>query len=161
MEKVRELENEGFAVPQPFQLREERNIVPIYPDNKRTWPEFGDFRIELEKSHIAIELDSGGIDLTNLLTHWHYLCKHFNEPPVNGKSIILLHVYTQKEGDDLRSRVICWDFLYSQILQNLPRDGCFKAYRYPIHLEDGKWKEQDIQDILNAFVAYIYKTVPH
>lgn len=155
--KTDECRAAGFDVPQPVIGRITGNKIPIYPNNSNIWPEFGDFRLTLKKHHIAVELDGNGIDLTNLIKHWHYLCEHFDESPVNGKPVILLHVYTQKIGDDLRSRVIWWNFLYRQILQNLPREGVFEAFLYPVRIEDPENREQDKQAFLKAFAAYLYK----
>ncbi len=158
--RIAELRNVGFTIPEPLKRQVPGNTICIDPNNSKITTEFGDFHIPLAGCHIIVEIDGSGIDLTNLIKHWYTLHTHFNNNPVDRKPITLLCVYTQKDGDDLHSREIYWDFLYYQIRQDPQYVNRFDAKRYPVHIKSSDQdKETDIQIFLEEFVTLLRKHI--
>ncbi len=128
---------------------------------RRVQFEFGDFRIEAEatQTQLLLEVDSGSIDINNLVKYWYILDRHNTHPGVRAKKVILVHIYQQCETNEERlgqnyfSRVQLWEYLYPVIQQGL--NGRFEATKYPVRTfgKDCSIERHDEESLSQAIEA--------
>jgi len=117
--------------------------------------QFGDLRVETEKCHIIVEVESAG-SVTNLAKYWYYLKKYPNA--LGNKRVILLHLYKQESKGDYASHLMLWEFLQEKIKREIGNK--FKAVLYTYE------KPTDLSKPLEMFTKYLEickfkrKTVP-
>jgi len=121
--------------------------------------EFGDFRVEATQAQLLIEVDSGSIEITNLVKYWYILDRHYTHPGVRAKKVILAHIYQQCEtnqerlGQNYFSRVQLWEYLYPVMQQGLI--GRFEATKCPVHTfgKDCTIEHHDEESLFHAIEA--------
>jgi len=97
--------------------------------------QFGDFRIDTNRNHLVVELESAG-GVTNLTKYWFCLeDKEMVLKKVINKPIVLFHIFRQVSENDYLSHLLLWDFLWDNIKNSLGDKITAKRYTYR-RLED-------------------------
>lgn len=71
--------------------------------------QFGDLRIDTDKYHIIVEVESSG-GITNLVKYWYAI-----EKGKIKKTVILIHIYKKQSKNDYASHEELWDFIKEKL----------------------------------------------
>ncbi len=92
--------------------------------NNKVSFQFGDLRIDTDKYHIIIEVESSG-GITNLAKYWYAI-----EKGKITKTVILLHIYKKQSKNDYASHEELWDFIYDKMNEKLNNKIIAKRFDY-------------------------------
>ena len=117
------------------------NRIPV---RGKAYFQFGDLRVDTEKLHIVIEVESAG-GVTNLTKYWYCLEKRSD---VVKKPIVLFHIFQQHSAGDYESHLTLWDFLWSRMNSALG-EARIKATRYTYQ------DMRELESVVEEFKKYL------
>ncbi len=98
---------------------EENRVYIKKETNPRTYFEFGDLRLEFEKSRIIVEVDTAG-GVTNLAKYFFMLNekeKEFDFKEIDpDKSTYLLHIFVCNTNNDYLAHRKLWSYIQSKLI---------------------------------------------